>query len=201
MKCTRKSYEGSRRVGNPLCLALSLFLSTSHNHPVFSADGILLPVDNIVDSVIFAKSHIGKTRMLLKERSIYVSTRITMYFHDLPVELEQYIFKLTRQIERQESIEREYDTFVEAIDERRVEFWENRYSCLKEFAKINGVKCKGTKYIVDNLFSLDNKTLSISGYDPENCYIIAFAHYSLGGRQTIINAQQVKLGESIEINK
>ena len=77
---------------------------------------------------------------------------MTMYFHELPVEIEQHIFKLAHQIEAHEKIEHEYDTFVRATDERRSDFWKGRYSQLKLLAKQNGVKCKGAKYIVDHLF-------------------------------------------------
>ncbi|MEQ9402760.1 MAG: Omp28-related outer membrane protein [Cyclobacteriaceae bacterium] len=46
-------------------------------------------------------------------------------------------------------------------------------------------------------YSLNDQPIDISGYDPAKCYVIAFVHYDLNGKQEIINAQQVKLGESV----
>lgn len=52
----------------------------------------------------------------------------------------------------------------------------------------------------NNSYSFSQKTISMSGYDPENTYVIAFAHYPLNGEnenKKIINAQQVLAGQSI----
>jgi len=49
-----------------------------------------------------------------------------------------------------------------------------------------------------NEYSHEQKTIDISDYDADNCYVIAFLHYSLDGEiKTILNAQQVKVGGSI----
>lgn len=45
--------------------------------------------------------------------------------------------------------------------------------------------------------NMDTRTISLSGYDVENCHVIAFVHYPMNGQKTIINAEQVKVGESI----
>ncbi|MEL7148474.1 MAG: Omp28-related outer membrane protein, partial [Bacteroidota bacterium] len=49
--------------------------------------------------------------------------------------------------------------------------------------------------------SMDTRTIDLSGYDVDNCHVIAFVHYPMNGQKKIINAQQVKVGESIGIDR
>ena len=50
-------------------------------------------------------------------------------------------------------------------------------------------------------YNLETKTVSMSNYRLDNSYIIAFIHYPLDGSKKILNAQQVKAGESIGVDK
>ena len=70
----------------------------------------------------------------------------TLYFHSLPVELEHKILQYA-------NIECVFDKFVYSIDERRAHIWKGHHKVLKKIAKTNGFKRKGTKYIIDKLFS------------------------------------------------
>lgn len=79
--------------------------------------------------------------------------------------------------------------------------YNHQYVLRKAATDILGEEIPQENIAAGNVYSLDTKTIDISGYDPANCYVIAFAHYSLGGNKEIINAQQVKLGESIGASK
>ncbi|MEL6562427.1 MAG: Omp28-related outer membrane protein, partial [Bacteroidota bacterium] len=50
-------------------------------------------------------------------------------------------------------------------------------------------------------FNLETKTVDMSNYRSENSYVIAFIHYPMSGSKKILNAQQVKAGQSIGIDK
>ena len=63
---------------------------------------------------------------------------------------------------------------------------------------INGESIPQDKTYKDLIYTSETKEMDISGYNTDNCYVIAFVHYVNGGE--MINAQQVKLGGSIGIN-
>ena len=71
---------------------------------------------------------------------------MTLYFHSLPIELEKKILRIAH-------TEHHYDCYVKATDERRVDIWKGHYSLLKRLANSNGIKIKGTKFIIDTLFA------------------------------------------------
>ncbi len=48
-----------------------------------------------------------------------------------------------------------------------------------------------------NTYTLPTKSISLANYRPEHTYIIAFIHYPMNGAKKILNAQEVKVGESI----
>ena len=48
---------------------------------------------------------------------------------------------------------------------------------------------------------METKTVSMSGYKASDSYIIAFIHYPMSGSQKILNAQEVKAGESIGVDR
>ena len=74
--------------------------------------------------------------------------------------------------------------------------YQHQYVLRRAATDVQGESIPQGSVVKDGTYSLNDQTIDISGYDPEKCYIIAFAHYALDGKKTIINAQQVKLGES-----
>ncbi|MCB0504053.1 MAG: Omp28-related outer membrane protein [Cyclobacteriaceae bacterium] len=79
-----------------------------------------------------------------------------------------------------------------------IEDYEHNYVLRKAGTDALGDEIPSDQTAKDNTYSFGTKTISISGIDPANSYIIAFVSYDIhGDNKSILNAQQVKLGESI----
>ena len=79
----------------------------------------------------------------------------------------------------------------------RLSNYVHQFVLRKAGTDILGDVIPGDQVVKGNTISMDTRTIDLSNYDVENCHVIAFVHYALNGQKTILNAQQVKVGESI----
>jgi hypothetical protein len=80
--------------------------------------------------------------------------------------------------------------------------YDHRYVLRDVGTNINGDNISSALTVQNGTFNSNTYSMSVSGYKANDTYIIAFVHYLLNGtNKQIINAQQVKLGESVGINQ